>query len=383
MIVELVRRLNPKKVYSAADAQKALETLASSAVDVIVSDIDMPKMDGLEFMRRLAETASRSSVIIVSAIPPALLTATEEMIKAYRINLLGIAQKPVTQDALETLLARYAPAVPAVAQSASGRPFTLEAIIAGLEQGQFEPFFQPRVEVATRRIVGAEALARWCHPEKGVVSPHVFVDALEEAGKVEDLMWVMLEKGIGFCAAAKEAGVLSTLAVKLSPTSLTNPGLAVRLIDMVQGHNIEPNKICFEIAEAAAVTTDAAALENLTRLNLKGFLLAIDDFGTGASTQNDLSRLPFSELKIDRSFVSKAATDKAAKRVLESGVQMAKKLRIKALAEGVETQQDWDLLQELGCDLAQGYFIAKPMAAAAYIDWMRDLVTDPTSIFTT
>src|SRR5690349_4329016 len=119
MIVELVRRLNPKKVYSAADAQKALEILASSAVDVIVSDIDMPKMDGLEFMRRLAETASRSSVIIVSAIPPALLTATEEMIKAYRINLLGIAQKPFTQDALEALLARYAPAVPAVAQSAS------------------------------------------------------------------------------------------------------------------------------------------------------------------------------------------------------------------------------------------------------------------------
>src|SRR5437868_7505372 len=103
-IVELVRRLNPKKVYSAADAQKALEILASSAVDVIVSDIDMPKMDGLEFMRRLAETASRSSVIIVSAIPPALLTATEEMIRAYRINLLGIVQKPVTQDALEALL---------------------------------------------------------------------------------------------------------------------------------------------------------------------------------------------------------------------------------------------------------------------------------------
>ncbi|MEA3158346.1 MAG: hypothetical protein QOK44_5935 [Betaproteobacteria bacterium] len=287
MIVEMVRRLNTKDVYSAADSKTALEVVSSSSVDVIMYDIDMPAIDGLEFMRQLSEGGVRSSVIIASSIPPQLLAATEAMTRSYGIDLRGVIQKPITQAALETLLVRPA-ARPRKAELGPAA-FTVGDIMDGLQQDQFEPFFQPRVELATRRVVGAEALARWCHPQQGVIPPSAFVRLLEEAGKIDDLMWVMLQKGVALCAALKAAGVDSLIAVKLSLKSLSNAELAERVTEIVEAGRVEPAKICFEIAESAATTDDRAALQNLARLPQKGFLLSIDDFGTGHATLNSSS----------------------------------------------------------------------------------------------
>src|SRR5205085_5033229 len=154
-----------------------------------------------------------------------------------------------------------------------------------------------------------------------------------------------------------------------------------RVSEIVRGHNVEPSKICLEITETAASTDVGAALENLSRLRMKGFGLSIDDYGTGYSTMQQVTRIPFTELKIDRSFVTNSATNEAARVILSSSVEMARKLKIKAVAEGVETQQDWDILQELGCDLAQGYFIARPMERSAYVNWIKELDTNATSMF--
>jgi EAL domain-containing protein (putative c-di-GMP-specific phosphodiesterase class I) len=230
-------------------------------------------------------------------------------------------------------------------------------------------------------VVGVEALARWRHPQQGIVLPESFVKVLEDAGRIDELMWSILGKAVRFCSIINASGVETVIAVNVSLKSLGNMELANRIIEIVQGHGVAAEKMCFEITETAATTNLGAALENLTRLRMKGFGLSIDDFGTGYSSMQQLTRIPLTELKIDQAFVHNASGNEAANVVLRSSLHVAKELKIKAVAEGVETQQDWDVLQELGCDLAQGFLIAKPMDADSYLTWIKDLASDPTSMF--
>ena len=384
-LIHMLRRLDAKTVHSAADGQEAFDLLVThrTPVDIIISDLDMPGMDGLEFMRRAGEAGYRSSVILVSGLDRAVLSAAEAMTKAYGIRLLGAISKPLTSTSLETLLTLHeapeAQLKPRFTQRAS---YALDEIIEGLEQNQFEPFFQPKVDLATRRVIGAEALARWRHPKEGVVPPAAFVKILEDSGKIDELMWVMLNKAIAFCSSLNASGMASSIAVNLSLKSLNNVDLASRITEIARGQGLEPEKVCLEITESAATTNMGAALENLARLRMKGFGLSIDDFGTGYSSMQQLTRIPFTELKIDRSFVASSATHEPARVLLSSSLQIARQLNIKAVAEGVETQQNWDLLLELGCDHAQGYFIAKPMDGKAYLNWVETLTTNTGSMFT-
>jgi len=180
--------------------------------------------------------------------------------------------------------------------------------------------------------------------------------------------------------ALKAAGQQSSLAVKLPLKSLGNEQLANQLNEIVCAQNIKPERVCFEISESVVASDLAAALENLAPLSSKGFVLSLDHFGTGRTSAQQLKHMPFSELKIDRSLVTNAGASEASRLRLRSAIQMAKDLNMTPWAEGVETHEDWDLLQELGCHGAQGFFIAKPMTAEAYLQWVNDLASDPTSI---
>lgn len=382
-VVAMLKRLQARNVYAAADGRKALDILANldAPVDVILSDLEMPTMDGMELIRHVGAGGYRNAVIIASALEPTLLAAVETMTKAYKINLLGVLNKPITVRSLDELLARYVPVVAGPAGRAPSRlVFTLDEIMDGLEQNEFEAAFQPKIEIASRHIIGAEALARWRHPQQGLVPPSAFIRVLEDAGKIDELLWVMLRRSAAFCSALNTAGKDATVAVNLSLTSLHNLELANRVAEIMQSYNIAPRQIVLEVTESAATTDVGRTLENLTRLRMKGFGLAIDDYGTGYSSMQQLTRIPFTELKIDRSFVTNAATHETAKVILNSSIDLAKKLKIAALAEGVETQREWDLLEELGCDLAQGYFIARPMPLDAYLDWLQNLGSDAMTI---
>lgn len=383
MLVRMLTSLNAKCVYAAADGRAALDLLASvkTPVDIIISDLAMPVMDGMEFIRHVGERGYRVPVIIASALERSLLTAVEAMTEAYGIPLLGTIEKPVTQQALETMVSHYEPpAVKPARPQAAAPSFTLDEILHGLDNHEFEPYFQPKIDLATGQVKGAEALARWIHPQQGVVAPHAFIKTLEDNGMIDKLMWVILRKGAAFCGTCRAAGIEGTIAVNLSIKSLADVNLAERVTEIVRGFGIEPRAMVLEVTESAATTDVGRALENLSRLRMNGFGMSIDDYGTGYSSMQQLTRIPFTELKIDRSFVTNAAMHDAAKVILGSSLQLAKHLKIAAVAEGVETQQDWDLLRELGCDLAQGYFIARPMPGEAYCTWIRELGSNPMTV---
>jgi len=374
VLVRMLQSLGAKAVHEAADGHGALKILKDSTrpVDIVISDLEMPGMDGMEFVRHLGETGIRVSIILASALERKLLASIATMSEAYGINLLGVVEKPITPGKLEALITLHKPAQAQRARSKTAGPtFTLEEIVTGLKNNEFEPFFQPKVELATGRVKGAEALARWRHPQHGIIAPYAFIERLEDNDLINELAWVMLRKAAAFCSGWRSAGLESAVSVNLSLKSLTDIHLADRVTELVLSENLEPRHMVLELTESAATTDLGKALENLARLRIKGFGLSIDDYGTGYSSMQQLTRIAFTELKIDQSFVTNAAKQESAKVILESSLDMARKLNITAVAEGVETQADWNLLRQLGCGLAQGYFIARPMEAGAYPNWVR------------
>jgi EAL domain-containing protein (putative c-di-GMP-specific phosphodiesterase class I)/CheY-like chemotaxis protein len=373
-LVGLLKRLGAVHVGEAGDGAGALELFrgADANIDVIISDLDMPGMDGMELIRHIGESGLPVAMILSSAIDRAVMASVEAMTKAYGITLLGAIEKPVTQPKLEALLQKHRPPQPRTAAPRPPPPsFALEDIRRGLAEDEFEPFFQPKIDLATGAIEGAEALARWRHPERGIVSPYFFIGPMEEAGLIDDLTWKMVAK------SARQRRVWADgspslpllISINLSAKSLGDADVADRITRIVRDEGVDPACIVLEVTESAAVAHVAQTLETLARLRLRGFRLSIDDYGTGYSSMQQLTRIAFTELKIDQSFVMSALEVESSRVILESSLDMARRLKVRSVAEGVETRAHWDLLLALGCDIAQGYFIARPMDAAGFTEW--------------
>jgi len=375
-LVQLLSHMGAEAVHAGVDGREALDVMRDPArpVDIVVCDLEMPGMDGMEFIRHLGEAGARASLILASALDRKLIASIATMTEAYGINLLGIVEKPLTPAKLDALIKKHRPVMAAV--PARPRPaqstFTLAEIAQGLTNDEFEPFVQPKIELASGKVVGAEALARWRHPKHGVVAPFAFIPLLEQHELIDELTWLMLRKSAALCARWRATGIEASVSVNLSLKSLGDVQLADRVTRIVLDQQLEPRHMVLEVTESAATTHLAKALENLARLRVKGFGLSIDDYGTGYSSMQQLSRIAFTELKIDQAFVANAAREESARVILGSSLDMARKLNISAVAEGVETREDWDLLRELGCAQAQGYFVSRPMEAAAFQNWVRD-----------
>jgi EAL domain-containing protein (putative c-di-GMP-specific phosphodiesterase class I)/ActR/RegA family two-component response regulator len=372
-LVRMLTSLGALEVFEAADGRAALDLLqeAGRTVDIVVCDLDMPEMDGMEFIRHVGEAGTQVSVILSSALDRHLIASVESMTTAYGMNLLGAIEKPATPQKLRDLIAHHG-ITPARRKGAPAVAIPAADVLDGLRAGQFEPFFQPKVELATGKVVGAEALARWRHPERGIVSPGAFIAVLETAGQEDALMWQMLEKSAAAARNWQEQGLAASVSVNLSLTSLSDPTLAERITDAVRRSSLDARAMVLEITESAAMADVGRSLENLARLRVKGFGLSIDDYGTGYSSMQQLARIPFTELKLDQSFVTNCAGNVQHQAIIESSLDMARRLHLKTVAEGVETLSDWTFLRQLGCGAGQGYFIAEPLPLGDLLRWARE-----------
>ncbi len=382
-VAGMLRALGARDVLEAGDGRHAITRMTEllpAVVDLVVCDLDMPHMDGMEFIRHLGAANNPAPVIITSAKERALLSSVEQMARAYGVTLLGVIEKPVTRDALEAQLEQYSkPRLLSTSQKivrGAAPEFTLDEVLPGLTE-QIEPFFQPKVHLATGRIVGAEALARWRHPLRGIVAPYAFIPLLEQSGNIDALTFLMLEKSALACRRWRAAGVDCNVSVNLSLASLADTSLADRITQIVRGAGLAPHDMTLEVTETTAMTDVAPALENLTRLRMHGFGLSIDDYGTGFSSMQQLTRVPFTELKIDQSFVRGFGANSRLRPIVESSVEMARRLNIKSVAEGAESQADWDALKAIGCDLVQGYFVARPLDEAAFVQFFESYGATP------
>lgn len=372
ILARMLAALGAQEVHEAENGRAALAMIEAGILPgLVICDLDMPEMDGMAFLRHLGKLLPDVPVIIASALDPALLGSVAKMADAYGVRLIGVIEKPVTRVHLAQLLAA-SDTLPRRVRAAQPAPsFTLAEIEAGIANHEFIPFFQPKVDMKSGAVVGAEVLARWKHPTQGIVAPYGFIMTLEKADRIDALTFLMLEQAAHATRRLREAGLEITVSVNLSTASLSDVTLADRITEIVSRCGVDPKHMVLEVTETAAMTALAPALENLSRLRMRGFGLSIDDYGTGFASLAQLARVPFTELKIDKGFVTGCSEHHTAHVIVEASLALAHGLKLKAVAEGIESQADWDALKSLGCDMAQGYFIARPMDEAAFIEYCR------------
>jgi len=370
LIVRTLAAQSFTRVEACDKGSAALELIGhpERSPDVILCDLNMPEMDGLAFVRNLVERGFAGSVILVSGEDNRMLQTAEALVRAHGIAMLGYLRKPAQPAALSELLGRWAPKSPET-RWAPRKIYGAEEIREGLAQGQIDLHYQPKVAVETGRLVGVEALARWRHPEDGLVFPDQFIGVAEETGQIGDLTRQVLLKAFGQARRWREEGRDLKVAVNLSTDNLTSLAFADFVSREAERAGVAPQDVVLEVTESRLIKDFRAPLEVLARLRMKRFHISIDDFGTGHSSLAQLRDLPFSELKIDRGFVHGAWNNDTKQVIYDASCGIARHLGMDIVAEGVETEEDWRFLRDTGCGLAQGYFIGKPMAAEALPDW--------------
>lgn len=366
----LLKQLGFVDIRQAANGREALTLLESCAnpIDYVLSDLDMPDMDGVELLRGIAARGLARRVVVVSAWDPKVLDAIESMAaEDDSFPLLGTMHKPFTKAQLTEVLDRP---LPCGHESATHtiKP-ALDEIEQGLTRGEFVPYYQPKVDFGSGAMRGAEALARWQHPHHGLLSPAHFIPTLEGSALMTRFTLAMLEQIVFQLARWSGDGFTLVASVNLSARDLLDETIADRIAALTGRSGVRPDALVFEVTETMVMTNLSSCLGNLARLRLKGFGLSMDDFGIGYSSMQQLSRCPFTELKIDRAFVDRASSQHSRKAILESAIEMSKRLGIVSVAEGIEHKDDWGLLRRLGCSLGQGYFLGRPMAAAELPGW--------------
>jgi EAL domain-containing protein (putative c-di-GMP-specific phosphodiesterase class I)/CheY-like chemotaxis protein len=371
MLTHLLVGQSFPRVVTCENGRAALEWVdrPEGSPDLILCDLNMPEMDGVEFVRKLVDHRYTGSLILVSGEDERVLKTAEKLVTAHRIPLLGHLHKPVTPEGLAAMLGRWIP--PSQAQPRAQKVYGADELRAALTNGELVNFYQPKVAVATARVVGVETLVRWRHPVDGMVFPDQFIGVAEGHGLIDDLTRAVLAGALAQARVWQEAGLALRVAVNVSMDNLASLDFVDFVVGLAAEAGVPPQEVVLEVTESRLMGDLRAPLEVLTRLRLRRFHLSIDDFGTGHSSLAQLRDIPFDELKIDQSFVHGAWSDDTVRAMYDASLGLAHQLGMEVVAEGVEDGADWDFLRRTGCHLAQGYFIARPMPAAELPGWIR------------
>ncbi len=370
LLLELAKRSG----WSAVAEQSASRFLDYdlSAGGILVLDLNMPEMDGIEVIRALAKEKKRLLLILISGFDARVLHSARQLAEAHDIKVLASLTKPVVRKEFIKALESVTAGGRSVSRPISrNEPVTAQELIEAIQQRQLVLHFQPQVTIETEALLGVEALVRWQHPERGLIFPGDFIPLAEKEGLIDRLTEVVIILAVEQSRRWQSEGLDVVISVNVSAENIKSLSLPEQLKELTDKHAIEPGKIELEITESAFMGELTSSLDVLNRLRMKGFSLSIDDFGTGYSSLTQLYQAPFTELKIDQRFIMRMIEDKEAMVIVKICIMLGHMLGMRLVAEGVETREVWDELKQLGCDVAQGYFIAKPMPADALITWSR------------
>lgn len=351
--IELVRSWNPTHVF----------------VDLVLS-----QTDGLEVLSRLAQERCEAAVIIQSGMGGRVLDAARQYAEANGLAYAGALNKPFTRAAVKEMLEASPRRVKAPSEAhAMLAHWTDEQLEAELrtaaEGGHLTVAFQPKVSCVDGAVAGFEALARWNHPSIGPIPPVAFVPRAESAGLIDIVTGSITRSALAWFATAR-ANTGERLSINVSAVELARRNLDARLLAACREAGVSPERVILEVTETAAIGDHTLSLEILTRLRLDGFHLSIDDFGTGYSSMAQLADMPFTEVKVDQSFVRNLGESLPAEVMVRSMLQLARGLGLECTAEGVESPVALKVLQDLGCDYAQGYHIGRPMEVSQLEEWL-------------
>lgn len=368
VISEMLNKLGFESVETASNGQVALGKLISTETPykLIVCDLNMPEMDGIEFMRLAKESGFSGNIILISGEDKRLLDIAYDMGAAQGLDILGVLSKPPTLPAMEELVANLVSSKAEKRHTFPHIPISKEELELGIDGDGDELllYYQPVVHIPSGEVTGVESLARWNHPSRGVLGPETFIALAEEHGLIDSLSKKIFEMASRQASQWVDEKLFLKTSVNFSLSSFANPDFANHLLKVTDKIGIEPKHLALEIGEGQVMDNELNCMESLMGMRFQKFGLTVDDFGSRNSSLEQLKNIPFTEFKLDRSFVHGAIRNSGTRSVLETCISLAKNLEMVIVAKGVENREDWDLVESLGCDSVQGSFCSEPLSSA-------------------
>lgn len=342
------------QVHGAGSVAQARDLLAAEPAEVIILDLALGEEDGVDLLEHLSALGSKAAILPVSGFDRRVLRSAAHLGRALGLTVLEPLRKPFTSAQLGEALDAIPPELLPVAESDLAQALADDVLVVR---------YQPKVNLADGRVVGAEALVRWNDPRRGLIPPEQFIGLAEGGPLIHALTQRVLDQALAACAAWRGLGHEIGVSVNISARSLSDPDLPGQVEELARRHGLPPGALTLEITETVAMREVDTTMKLLTRLRLRGFALSIDDFGTGYSSLVELHRMPFSELKIDRSFVTGLDHDADAATITRAIISLGHALGLSVVAEGVEGGGVAEALREMGCDQAQGYHFDRALTA--------------------
>ncbi len=334
------------------DFRRAVEEESPS---VIVMDLQMPEMDGFELLRELGQNRNKASMIIVSgAVDARTMETARRLGKELGLTMAGILEKPVRAPDLQSLLAGL---------NGSAEGITPDSLRAAIAADRLFLAYQPKIDLRTKKMAGVEALVRWRDESGKTIYPDAFIPLAEKHDLIDDLTLWVVDHAFRQGGQWRTKGLDLKIAVNISAKNIHDNTLPDLLEAKCREADLPPHSVTLELTETASMQNATMLMEVLGRFRVKGFNLSIDDFGTGYSSVVQLVRLPFSELKVDKSFVMEIDRVRDSAIVAKTIIDMGHNLGLSVVAEGVEKESALKMLCEYGCDLAQGKYFFMPMDA--------------------
>ena len=345
------------RAISSTTPTRLRELVEQNKPDVIVLDLQMPGLDGISALRHLADVHSTAKIFLVTGMDERTIASAEQYGLRRGLTIFGTLQKPFDPGELFTRLERAHAAI---------RPLTAADLEQAIANGELIVHYQPiirRFADNTWDVAAVEALLRWNHPIRGLLAPDSFISMGEAGGLSRAITDFVLQRGIEQLKGWEALRLRLGLRINVSATLISDIAFPDRLEAMLVEHSLDAEMLALEITETAMLEQTPDAFDILTRLRIKNIGLAIDDFGIGYSSLTQLFRMPFNEMKIDRSLIGRIIEAKEAWIMVDALVALAHKLNLVVCAEGVENQATLDALSGFGCDFAQGYHISRPVPA--------------------
>ncbi|MCW7462140.1 EAL domain-containing response regulator [Leptospira limi] len=369
---EVLQDANISEIISLTESTK-LYKIYNDSIDLIVLDLFMPDMDGIEILRFLGEKKSKASIILMSGYNQAVLSSAERIAKAYGLNVIGTVSKPINMETILILIENRNKTLNHFQNDNSKELlFTKEEILIGIKNRELVLYYQPQIHLQSKKLIGFEALVRWNHPTHGIIFPDQFLPVLAKHNLSAELTKYLIAEACSFFGLLNKTGFRYRVSINISVFDLIDSSLPDAMLKLIEKNNLNPNQIVLELVEIGKIDNAPQKLEILTRICMKGIGLSIDDFGTGYSSLDQLTKAPFSELKIDKGFVFNLLKNENSLKIIESTVHLSKKLKMDIVAEGIENKETRNLLQNLGIEIGQGYYFSLPLPEANVIQYIND-----------
>lgn len=373
---KLLDRLGLANALYTDNADEAVASAGGAGDTLLFLDLNMPGTNGLQVMKSLAAAGYCGGIVLVSGHEQRILDSSQDMAVSLGLNVVGAYRKPLSATAVTDAYERFRSLARTrcIPSSTQHEPaVSVEDIRNELEgrTSNLVLFNQPKFDMKTGRVAGYEVLARWKLGSQ-LLSPARFIPTATESGQIHELSMLICRKALESHRHILDSGYPIGLSINFSIRTLSMQGSAERIVELARQTGIDPAFITIEITETEIFGDIQDYLDKLMHLIFHGVKLSIDDFGTGQSTLTHLKAIPFAELKVDRVFVRNAATDHRSAALFESSVRVAKQLGMQVVAEGGESEEDWNFARSLGCDQFQGYYAGKPASPEELLQLLED-----------